>query len=36
MKIFKYIEPIWLGTNNKLSIRKVMLASNGALSINEA
>jgi len=24
IKIFKYIEPIWLGTNNKLSIRRVL------------
>jgi hypothetical protein len=23
-KLFKYIEPIWLGTNNKLSIRRVL------------
>lgn len=23
-KFFKYIEPIWLGTNNKLSIRRVL------------
>jgi hypothetical protein len=24
IKIFKYIEPIWIGTNNKLSIRRVL------------
>lgn len=23
-KVFKYIEPLWLGTNNKLSIRRVL------------
>ena len=23
-KIFKYIEPLWLGTNDKISIRKVL------------
>lgn len=23
-RLFKYIEPIWLGTNNKLSIRRVL------------
>ena len=23
-KLFKYIEPVWLGTNNKLSIRRVL------------
>jgi hypothetical protein len=23
-KLFKYIEPIWLGTNSKLSIRRVL------------
>ncbi len=23
-KIFKYIEPIWIGTNNKASIRRVL------------
>lgn len=24
IKLFKYIEPIWLGTNGKLSIRRVL------------
>jgi len=23
-KVFKYIEPLWLGTNDKISIRKVL------------
>jgi hypothetical protein len=23
-KVFKYIEPLWLGTNGKISIRKVL------------
>ena len=23
-KFFKYIEPLWLGTNNKISIRRVL------------
>ena len=24
LKIFKYIEPLWLGSNNKLSIRRTL------------
>ena len=24
IKLFKYIEPLWLGTNNKISIRKIL------------
>lgn len=24
IKLFKYLEPVWLGTNNKLSIRRVL------------
>jgi hypothetical protein len=24
IKLFKYIEPVWLGTNNKVSIRRVL------------
>ena len=24
IKLFRYIEPIWLGTNNKVSIRRVL------------
>ena len=24
LKIFKYIEPLWLGKNNKVSIRRVL------------
>ncbi len=24
IKLFRYMEPVWLGTNNKLSIRRVL------------
>lgn len=24
IKLFKYIEPLWLGTNNKISIRRIL------------
>lgn len=24
IKLFKYIEPLWLGTNSKISIRKIL------------
>lgn len=24
IRLFKYIEPLWLGTNNKISIRKIL------------
>ena len=24
IKLFKYIEPLWLGTNGKISIRKIL------------